>query len=184
MFFYHLQGVGDLQSRLSTWMSFWSDSGWSTNSGNKPSKPFMLLASAEVTLGVKGILEVLWHRLWHLQSSSSAPPLLVQPLPDDDVHYAEGKLQRTSRTTGERLLHEAAVATAGGTRQQNQYNGQNVLATGLQQWLSSAGSLYEIGMHTNQQLLSELLQKQDVSAAVSLRTAFTCCDEDNVSKSP
>eukprot|EP00775_Hariotina_reticulata_P010932 gene10932-11086_t len=161
------EGVDDLQSRLSAWMSFWSACGWATHSGNKPSKPFMLLASAEVTLGVTGILEVLWHRLWHFQSRSWAPALQGQLQAIVAARHAEDK-SRAFGTTEKPLLREVAAAPADLTRQQIQDNSQDVLPAGTQEWLGGARSLYEIGVHTNQQLLSELLQQNEAPLSFNI----------------
>lgn len=150
-----LQDLAKLKHRMINWLFFWRAVNWRQNK-----KPFLLLASAETTLGVSTILTMVKNRIWHWQRTA-AQRLQSQAV----TGPAQQRLQRAlnqwqhlqRQHTGPagrliQLLQQVA-------RQRQQQGRASRLASGLT-------TLYQLGIETNQQMMQEVLGNFEVGTTL------------------
>ncbi|WIA10286.1 hypothetical protein OEZ85_010480 [Tetradesmus obliquus] len=118
----------DLKAKLLQWLTFWQAS--SNQAGS-----YLLLASAEVTLGVRTILQLLRRRLWTIQQQ-----------------------QHALGSTGSRPQQQQQQQHA--MRQQQAAALQHVYDEALR--LGAVRTLYDLGQATNAELLRDILQDSQV----------------------
>ena len=68
-----------------SWMDYWRSAGWHSNSS-----PYLLLASAEVTLGVKTILQLIKNHIWLATEEGQAAGARQKVLESYQTLYALG----------------------------------------------------------------------------------------------
>jgi hypothetical protein len=160
-----------LKQRLIGWLQFWRAAN---------TKPFLLLASAEVTLGVRTILTMVKNRIWHWQHTA-VQQLLQQPgLPAAQQHQKlQRALQQWQQLQGLRGgVGLGAQHSPGGSQQKQQQHGKPLLRIlqQQQQQPDSGGSssssasmlayglttLYQLGVETNRQMLEDILVNSEV----------------------
>lgn len=122
------QELPDLKAKLLQWLTFWQAS--SNQAGS-----YLLLASAEVTLGVRTILQLLRRRLWTIQQQ-----------------------QHALGSTGSRPQQQQQQQHA--MRQQQAAALQHVYDEALR--LGAVRTLYDLGQATNAELLRDILQDSQV----------------------
>lgn len=134
----HAQEVPQLRDRLLSWLQFWRAAGWRRNR-----EPFMLLASAEVTLSVKTILAILRNKLW---------PWLAQQ---------QAAAQQAARVQQQLLLQaprQPQLQQQGTARAQLQLQ----LECELRRLLRGPSTLHQLGEDTNAELLASVLRNAQV----------------------
>lgn len=140
-----LQDMGQLKQRLVDWLLFWRSANWRHNQ-----KPFLLLASAQTTLGVRTILQMVKNRLWGWLSTAPARNIQQEPR----LQRAAMQWRALQRRHKQRRLAGREDSTSEqGPLQQGVSDGR--LASGLT-------TLYQLGVETNQQLMQEVLQNEQV----------------------
>jgi hypothetical protein len=134
------------------WLFFWRAINWRQNN-----KPFLLLASAETTLGVSTILTMVKNRIWQ---RSAAQQLQIQAATGSDeqqrlqLALAQWQhLQRQHTTPAGRLIQRLQQVAL--LRQQQ--GSTSKLASGLT-------TLYQLGVETNQQMMQEVLGNFEVGS--------------------
>jgi hypothetical protein len=136
------QELPELKDRLLQWLQFWQHS---SNQGGSSS--YMLLASAEVTLGVRTILQLLRRRLWTIQQQQGIISSSIS-----------SQQQQQHGVIGRRRQQQQQAAAL-----QQAYDG-------LRQ-LGLVRTLYDLGQQTNVELLRDLLQDSQVRPACHVCTA-------------
>jgi hypothetical protein len=178
-----LQDLGQLKQRLVNWLLFWRSANWRKNQ-----KPFLLLASAQTTLGVRTILDMVKNRIWRWQSIASAQlqqqtAAAVAGPQQDSLQKALAQwqqLQHQQPHSQQQPPHQLLAGRAVDSRQrkEQQPQRQRQLQPPSQQGVSAGrlGSglttLYQLGVETNQQLMQEVLTNDEVCIC---RLACGCC---------
>lgn len=157
-----LQDLGQLKERLVSWLQFWRSVNWRQNR-----KPFLLLASAEVTLGVKTILTMVKNRIWRWQQAAMLPQFTLSAAERHQLQRALAQWQH--------LQHDAGLAQ--GLQEQllpQQQEQQHWNAGSSSMLASGMTTLYQLGVETNQQVLQDVLGNDQVR---SDKAEVVCADE-------
>jgi hypothetical protein len=138
------QEIPDLKDKLLQWLQFWQ---YSSNQGGSSS--YMLLASAEVTLGVRTILQLLRRRLWMPQKQQQ------QQQQQQRGSSSSANSQRQQQQTQAHALRQAY---------------DDLRRLGL------VRTLYDLGQQTNAELLRDILQDSQVRprCVISVEHAHKC----------
>jgi hypothetical protein len=152
-----LQDLAKLKYRMINWLFFWRAVNWRQNK-----KPFLLLASAETTLGVSTILTMVKNRIWHWQRSAAQQLQTKTADVSDEQQRLQRALaqwqhlQRQHTTPAGRLIQRLQQVAL----QRQQQGSAGRLVSGLT-------TLYQLGVETNQQMMQEVLGNFEVGTSTA-----------------
>lgn len=177
------QDVSRLQQRLVDWLLFWRSANW-----RHKRQPFLLLASAEVTLGVRTILTMVKDRFWHwqqarnLQEVRAAAAVQQQRIQWAIFPWHLLKQHRGHQPPGFEWRSQRLPPQPPAKQKQKEPTVTSVQQQRMQKSLSTlAGgptTLYQLGLETNVQLMQEVLINPQVGAFCCTLTgsrAKCCC---------
>lgn len=165
---WHMQDVGQLKQHIVDWLLFWRSANWREQNR----KPFLLLASAEVTLGVKTILGMVKNRIWRWQQAEAAMQQQQQ-----QQHLQEQSAQAQLRTRRALLLQQHTKPSSSSfqhfmhsiAQQQQPLPPQLVASTAPDSLLASGlTTLYQLGVETNKLMMEAVLGNSEVRVCGAL----------------
>lgn len=162
-----LQDLAQLKERLVDWLQFWRSVNWRQNR-----KPFLLLASAEVTLGVKTILAMVKNRIWRWQQAALLPQSTLSVAERRQLQRVLAQWQQLQQDAG--LAQDLQEQLLPPTPTQQQQQQQHWRAGSASKLASGMTTLYQLGVETNQQMLQDVLGNHQVS---SDKAETVCTDE-------
>lgn len=161
-----LQDLSDLKHRMLKWLSFWQLANWRQNS-----KPFLLLASAETTLGVRTILTMVKNRIWRWQRM--AQQQLRQP-----TGISSKQQRRLLRALAQwqqlQAAHPGSAQSKGQAAEWSMQQAQQQLLQQQSRLTSGLTTLYQLGVETNQQMMQDVLGNYEVGSPVLIRRQLLC----------
>jgi hypothetical protein len=164
------------------WLRFWRSANWRQNR-----KPFLLLASAEVTLGVRTILEMVKNRVWHWQHMAAQQQVqqggVLGTQHQQRHQQVLSGLQSQQHQPPQRRLLQHMLST---WQQLHSWLSQRALPRvlpGIQpsrhgdlllshvsgpvrRLAGGHTTLYQLGVETNQQMLQDVLENTEVGQSL------------------
>lgn len=172
-----------MKQRMVDWLKFWRSAGWRQNR-----KPFMLLASAEVTLGVRTILEMVRNRVWHWQHTAAQQQIqqtettctqLQQQLQQQHMLLQQEQHQHQLQPQQWQLLQRVVSKwqqlqswlhlkyqpsfSSSSQPGEHQYLLLSHVSGSVKRLAGGHTTLYQLGVETNQQMLQDVLENPEVS---------------------
>jgi hypothetical protein len=168
------------------WLTFWRSANWRQNR-----RPFMLLASAEVTLGVRTILEMVKNRVWHWQHTAAQQHSLLQQQQQHHHHKQRNHHHHHDQEQHQqwRLLQQVVsrwqqLQSWLHLRKQPSFLPSSLpsahrdlslphVSGSVKRLAGGHTTLYQLGVETNQQMVQGVLDNTEVSQYAVLWTART-----------
>lgn len=157
-----LQDLTDLKHRMLKWLSFWQLANWRQNS-----KPFLLLASAETTLGVRTILTMVKNRIWRWQRMAQQQLRRPAGISSEQQRHLQRALAQWQQLQAAHAGSAQSKGQADTFMQQMQQQLLQQQGT-VSRLASGLTTLYQLGVETNQQMMQEVLGNHEVGYMVAI----------------